>query len=91
MKFWKGEDGRQQTKKNTQRTGNANENEGSEMTEKPVKTNSKHAHLGVCKSRNNGGMGQVSKIRRNEEEPSEGAKNDNIAALLGRLVGRGDQ
>ena len=39
LKLGEDEEGRQQTKKNTQRSGNGNENEGGETTEKRLKTN----------------------------------------------------
>ena len=69
LKFGEDEDGRQRTKKNTQRGRNANDNEGSEMTEKRLKTNGQWTRPleRVRESENGGGASQASKARRERE------------------------
>ena len=78
-------DNMQQTKKNTQRRGNADESKGSETTEKRLKTNGQWTRplKGVYESGNGGGASQASKAPR-EQEASEDASNDTVVASLGR-------
>ena len=90
MKFGKGEYGRQQTRKNKQRSGNASENEGIETTERRLKTNVRTvdsptwgcARVGMVEA-------WVKRVKRlgNDEQVSEGESNDAIVAPLGRSVG----
>ena len=66
LKFGEDEDGRQQTKKNTQRSKNANENEGSETTEKRLKTNGQWTRP-LKRVRESGNGGGASQARRERE------------------------
>ena len=75
--------------KNTQRSGDANGIEGSEMTEERLKKNRRWTRplKGLHESGNGGGVGQASKARRERGGTSEGASNDAVVASLGRSVG----
>ena len=89
MKFGKVRTRDNRRRKSTKRSGNANENEGSETTETRLKTNGQWTRplKGVHESGNGGGAGQVLKHVGNEKEASEGASNDAVVASLGRTVG----
>ena len=82
----RGQATRDEEGKNTQRSGDANENEGSETTEERLKTNGQWTRplKGVHESGNGGGAGQASKARRERGGTSEGASNDAVVASLGR-------
>ena len=81
--------GDKRRRKDTQRSGNAKENEEIETTEKRLKKNEQRTCplKGVRESVNGGGAGQASKARRERGGTFEGASNDAVVALLGRTIG----
>ena len=72
----------------TRRSGNANDKEESETTERRLKTNGQWTrHLGVRESGTVEGWVKRVKHVGNEEEASESTSNDAIVVLVGQSVG----